>query len=210
MNNSTEGYRFLPAAFPFPKEKHRRPIFELSFEDYIATTNGLFNFLEIVGGIVLNVLVGKNSGGGDSKTLRWLSGTGYTFSFNGIFMMVTSLLSSDSAAYLPVLFYVREELSVNSMDRVRVCASAILEGHISPIGVFLSASAQYVLFQATGAASYIVSGLMLARQNHEVSVVVVMGLCSGGMHAFHFAYSCYKNYIEDDSKKWWNKKIVVN
>ncbi|XP_037499251.1 uncharacterized protein LOC119373298 [Rhipicephalus sanguineus] len=173
MNNSTEGYRFLPAAFPFPKEKHRRPIFELSFEDYIATTNGLFNFLEIVGGIVLNVLVGKNSGGGDSKTLRWLSGTGYTFSFNGIFMMVTSLLSSDSAAYLPVLFY-------------------------------------YVLFQATGAASYIVSGLMLARQNHEVSVVVVMGLCSGGMHAFHFAYSCYKNYIEDDSKKWWNKKIVVN
>ncbi|KAL3188594.1 hypothetical protein MRX96_022596 [Rhipicephalus microplus] len=79
-------------------------------------------------------------------------------------MMVSSLLSSVSAAYLPVLFY-------------------------------------YVLFQAMGAACYIISGIMIARQTHEVSVIVVVGLCSGGMHAFHFAYCCYKNYIEEDEKK---------
>ncbi|KAL3195737.1 hypothetical protein MRX96_045547 [Rhipicephalus microplus] len=127
-----------------------------------------------VGGIVLNVLVGKNSGQyGDSKTIRWLSGTAYTFSFNGIFTMVSSLLSSDSAAYLPVLFY-------------------------------------YVLFQAAGALSYIISSPMIARQHHEVSVAVVVGLCSGGMHAFHFAYTYYKNYIEDDDKKLWNKKIEIS
>ncbi|KAL1418944.1 hypothetical protein MTO96_005485 [Rhipicephalus appendiculatus] len=103
---------------------------------------------------------------------RFLSGTAYTFSFNGIFMMVSSMLSYQSAVYLPVLFY-------------------------------------YVLFQATGAVCYMMSGIMIARQTHEVSVVVVIGLCSGGMHAFHFAYCCYENYIKDDSKKWWNKKIVL-
>ncbi|KAL3222560.1 hypothetical protein MRX96_049978 [Rhipicephalus microplus] len=136
-----------------------------------AGVSAVFVTSAMVGGIVLNVLVGKNSGQhGDSKTIRWLSGTAYTFSFNGIFMMVTSLLSSDSAAYLPVFFY---------------C----------------------VLFQATGALSYIISSL--TRQYHEVSLAVVVGLCSGGMHAFHFAYSYNKNYIEDDDKKWWNKKIEI-
>ncbi|KAH6926558.1 hypothetical protein HPB50_019765 [Hyalomma asiaticum] len=114
--------------------KRARPVFDISFNDYIATTNGCFNFLEIVGGIVLNVLMGSDQGR-DSKARRLLSGSAYTFSFNGFFMMFSSMLNSTSAVYLPALFY-------------------------------------YVLFQGTGAACYFISGIMIARQTHEVSVIV--------------------------------------
>ncbi|KAK8768178.1 hypothetical protein V5799_015357 [Amblyomma americanum] len=81
----------------------RKPSFRIDFNDYIATVNGLFNFLEIVGGLVVYMMLGSDR---DSHAVRLLSGTSFTFSFNGIYMMASSLLSDSSARILPYLFYV--------------------------------------------------------------------------------------------------------
>ncbi|XP_070385839.1 uncharacterized protein [Dermacentor albipictus] len=165
MNYTEAAYEPLPASVPIFKRD--RPVFEFNFNDYIGTVNGLFNFMEILGGATLAVLLSSSDArrAGDSKAERFLCGSGYTFSFNGFYMMVSSLLSFTSAVYLPALFY-------------------------------------YVVFQGVGTACYIISGLMVAKQNHDVSVQVMVGLCTGGIHAFHFAYVCYKNYVEAKEKRW--------
>ncbi|KAH7942523.1 hypothetical protein HPB49_024824 [Dermacentor silvarum] len=165
MNSSEEGYEPLPGSAP--NFRRDRPIFEINFNDYIGTVNGLFNFMEILGGATLSVLLTSSDSrrSRESKAQRFLCGSAYTFSFNGFYMLVASMLSGTSAVYLPVLFY-------------------------------------YVLFQGMGAACYIISGIMVARQTHEVSLQVMVGLCTGGIHAFHFAYVCYKNYAESKENKW--------
>ncbi|XP_070385840.1 uncharacterized protein [Dermacentor albipictus] len=135
MNYTEAAYEPLPASVPIFKRD--RPVFEFNFNDYIGTVNGLFNFMEILGGATLAVLLSSSDArrAGDSKAERFLCGSGYTFSFNGFYMMVSSLLSFTSAVYLPALFY-------------------------------------------------------------------MVGLCTGGIHAFHFAYVCYKNYVEAKEKRW--------
>ncbi|XP_070385858.1 uncharacterized protein [Dermacentor albipictus] len=115
----------------------RRPIFEVSFSDYVGTVNGLFNFLEV----------------------RCLKGTSFTFWFNGFLMLVASILSATSAFTLPVLFY-------------------------------------YVIFHGTAGVLYIFTCITLVRESHEVELVTMVGLMTGGMHAFHCAYATYKLYYE--------------
>ncbi|XP_077523944.1 uncharacterized protein LOC144135059 [Amblyomma americanum] len=143
----------------------RKPSFRIDFNDYIATVNGLFNFLEIVGGLVVYMMLGSDR---DSHAVRLLSGTSFTFSFNGIYMMASSLLSDSSARILPYLFY-------------------------------------YVLFQGTGATCYILSCLMMVRGSSEVSLQALLGLMTGGIHAFHCAHAYYKLYIESKEKYWFEK-----
>ncbi|XP_054927999.1 uncharacterized protein [Dermacentor andersoni] len=79
----------------------RRPIFEVSFSDYVGTINGLFNFLEVCGGIAVFLMVDR----AESSSQRCLKGSSFTFWFNGFMMLVSSILSATSSYYLPVLFY---------------------------------------------------------------------------------------------------------
>ncbi|XP_070377330.1 uncharacterized protein [Dermacentor albipictus] len=133
----------------------RRPIFEVSFSDYVGTVNGLFNFLEVCGGLAVSLMVDH----ADSSTQRCLKGTSFTFWFNGFLMLVASILSATSAFTLPVLFY-------------------------------------YVIFHGTAGVLYIFTCITLVRESHEVELVTMVGLMTGGMHAFHCAYATYKLYYE--------------
>ncbi|XP_065289889.1 uncharacterized protein [Dermacentor albipictus] len=133
----------------------RGRIFEVSFDEYVGTVNGLFNFLEILGGLVLYFMMGNT----ETKSQSCLEGTAYTFFFNGIFMLVSSFLSATSSYYLPSLFY-------------------------------------YVLFNGTAAFMYIFTSVGVVRESNEVGGPPVVGLMTGGIHAFHCAYSTYKNYYQ--------------
>ncbi|KAL3202535.1 hypothetical protein MRX96_042432 [Rhipicephalus microplus] len=79
----------------------RRRIFEVSFDEYVGTVNGLFNVLEICGGFALYLMMGQPEG----RAQGILRGTGYTFSFNGLFMVISGVLSATSGHYLPSIFY---------------------------------------------------------------------------------------------------------
>lgn len=57
-----------------------------------------------VGGTVLYFMIISERW--ESKTLRFICGTAYTFAFNGMHMLFAAMLSSTSATYLPALFYV--------------------------------------------------------------------------------------------------------
>ncbi|XP_037576614.1 uncharacterized protein LOC119458825 [Dermacentor silvarum] len=134
----------------------RGRIIEVTFDEYVGTINGLFNVLEICGGFAMYLMLDKPEGGAP----RLLKGTAYTFSFNGFFMVFSSILSATSAHYMPSLFY-------------------------------------YVLFQATGSVLYIFCSISLVRKNKEVGMPAMVGLTTGGLHAFHCAYSTYKIYYEN-------------
>ncbi|KAK8784936.1 hypothetical protein V5799_008700 [Amblyomma americanum] len=43
----------------------------------------------------------------DSKAVRFLAGTACTFGFNGVYMMLSCMMSATSAYYLPRLFYLQ-------------------------------------------------------------------------------------------------------
>ncbi|XP_075556782.1 uncharacterized protein LOC142588847 [Dermacentor variabilis] len=105
MNSTEAAYEALPGSVPIFKRD--RPVFQFNFDDYIGTVNGLFNFMEILGGVTLAVLLSSSDPrrAGDSKAQRFLCGSAYTFSFNGFYMMVACMLSFTSAVYLPALFY---------------------------------------------------------------------------------------------------------
>ncbi|XP_049527415.1 uncharacterized protein LOC125947106 [Dermacentor silvarum] len=133
----------------------RGRIFEVSFDEYVGTVNGLFNFLEILGGMVVYFMLSTP----ETKAQGCLRGTAYTFFFNGIFMLVSSFLSATSSYYLPTIFY-------------------------------------YVLFNGTGSLMYIFSSIGVVRETNEVGGPPVVGLMVGGIHAFHCAYSTYKNYYD--------------
>ncbi|XP_049527414.1 uncharacterized protein LOC125947105 [Dermacentor silvarum] len=92
----------------------RGRIFEVSFDEYIGTVNGLFNFLEIVGGMAVYFMVGTPQ----TRSQGCLRGTAYTFFFNGIFMIISSFLSATSAHYLPTIFY---------------CVDGVVEGAPLPV-----------------------------------------------------------------------------
>ncbi|XP_077523303.1 uncharacterized protein LOC144134218 [Amblyomma americanum] len=81
----------------------RRPVFSIGFHDYLERPNGLMNLMEIVGGVALYVLM--TTGKRDSKAVRFLAGTACTFGFNGVYMMLSCMMSATSAYYLPRLFY---------------------------------------------------------------------------------------------------------
>ncbi|XP_075724009.1 uncharacterized protein LOC142766068 [Rhipicephalus microplus] len=78
-------------------------IFEVSFDEYINTVNGLFNFLEICGGAVVYMMTGTT----DTKSQGCLQGSAFSFLFNGIFMIVSSFLSATSGHYLTGIFYIQ-------------------------------------------------------------------------------------------------------
>ncbi|XP_077523948.1 uncharacterized protein LOC144135062 [Amblyomma americanum] len=78
-----------------------RRIFEVSFDEYVGTVNGLFNFIELCGGWALYFMLGT----AETSMQRLLGGTAYTYSFNGLFMIITSFLSYTSAHILPTTFY---------------------------------------------------------------------------------------------------------
>ncbi|KAK8766124.1 hypothetical protein V5799_007097 [Amblyomma americanum] len=60
-------------------------------------------WLRQVGGVALYVLM--TTGKRDSKAVRFLAGTACTFGFNGVYMMLSCMMSATSAYYLPRLFY---------------------------------------------------------------------------------------------------------
>ncbi|KAL1448720.1 hypothetical protein MTO96_028156 [Rhipicephalus appendiculatus] len=139
-----------------PMELLRRDrLFEVSFSDYVGTMNGLFNFLEVCGGCAVFLMMDQTN----TRTESFLRATSYSFFFNGLFMLVSSILSATSSYYLPGLFY-------------------------------------YVMFQGTGGVLYIFTCIMMVRESHDVGLTPMVGLMTGGMHAFHCAYSTYKNYYD--------------
>ncbi|XP_037275674.1 uncharacterized protein LOC119168374 [Rhipicephalus microplus] len=133
----------------------RDRIFEVSFSDYVNTINGLFNFLEVCGGFVVFLMMDQTH----TRSESLLKASSYTFFYNGLFMLLSSILSATSAYYLPGLFY-------------------------------------YVIYEGTGAVLYIFNCLMIVRESHDTGLTPMVGLMTGGMHAFHCAYSTYKNYYE--------------
>ncbi|KAL3202517.1 hypothetical protein MRX96_042416 [Rhipicephalus microplus] len=170
----------------------RDRIFEVSFSDYVNTVNGLFNVPRSGGSdrAVLSLMVSENprcsawiqrnsswrfeqpgtmSAGGfvvflmmdqtHTRSESLLKATSYAFFYNGLFMLLSSILSATSAYYLPGLFY-------------------------------------YVIYEGTGAVLYIFNCLMIVRESHDTGLTPMVGLMTGGMHAFHCAYSTYKNYYE--------------
>ncbi|XP_077537464.1 uncharacterized protein LOC144149685 [Haemaphysalis longicornis] len=82
----------------------RRRIFEISFDEYVGTLNGIFNVLEVGGGLVVYMV-----GGGPQETgpQRCLTGTAFTYWFNGLFMILSSFLSAASAQILPLRMVIR-------------------------------------------------------------------------------------------------------
>ncbi|KAL3193272.1 hypothetical protein MRX96_046790 [Rhipicephalus microplus] len=54
----------------------------------------------------------------------------------------------------------------------------------------------YVVFNGTAAMMYILSSIVIVRDSNEVGTGPVMGLLTGGLHAFHCAYSTYKIYYD--------------
>ncbi|KAL1448718.1 hypothetical protein MTO96_028154 [Rhipicephalus appendiculatus] len=134
----------------------RRRIFEVSFDEYVGTVNGLFNVLEICGGFALYMMMDRP----ETSAQKILGGTAYTFSFNGIYMVIAGILSATSGHYLPSIFY-------------------------------------YVLFQGTGSILYIFCCILVVRQRSEVGMPAMVGLMTGGLHAFHCAYATYKIYYEN-------------
>ncbi|KAL3193275.1 hypothetical protein MRX96_046793 [Rhipicephalus microplus] len=150
----------------------RDRIFEVSFSDYVNTVNGLFNVLEVsvcqrllswhartrlrsAGGFVVFLMMDQTH----TRSESLLKATSYAFFYNGLFMLLSSILSATSAYYLPGLFY-------------------------------------YVIYEGTGAVLYIFNCLMIVRESHDTGLTPMVGLMTGGMHAFHCAYSTYKNYYE--------------
>ncbi|XP_049527416.1 uncharacterized protein LOC119458827 [Dermacentor silvarum] len=81
----------------------KRPTFSIGLHDYVGRPNGLLNFLEIVGGLALYTSISASPG--DSKAVRLLSSSAFTFSFNSVCMMVASMASPQCAYYLPRTFY---------------------------------------------------------------------------------------------------------
>ncbi|XP_077523302.1 uncharacterized protein LOC144134217 [Amblyomma americanum] len=79
----------------------RDRIIEVSFDQYVNTANGLFNFLEVCGGMTLWMMIERT----EMRVENFLRATAYTFSFNGVFMIMSSILSATSAYYLPLTFY---------------------------------------------------------------------------------------------------------
>ncbi|XP_077536086.1 uncharacterized protein LOC144148427 [Haemaphysalis longicornis] len=77
-------------------------IIEVSLDDYITTINGLFNILEVCGGLILFFSLGNAT---EKTSERCLWCASYTFSSNGVVMIISSFLSATSAFYLPTLFY---------------------------------------------------------------------------------------------------------
>lgn len=78
-------------------------LFEVSFDAYVGTVNGMFNAMEIASGITLYVLL--SMGTVERKSARLLYGLSYAWTFTGIHMMFSSFLSRTSAFVLPLVFY---------------------------------------------------------------------------------------------------------
>ncbi|KAL3195736.1 hypothetical protein MRX96_045546 [Rhipicephalus microplus] len=93
----------------------RRRIFEVSFDEYVGTVNGLFNVLEICGGFALYLMMGKPEG----RAQGILRGTGYTFSFNGLFMVISGVLSATSGT-LPALHLLLRDFPGNGQRPVHI------------------------------------------------------------------------------------------
>ncbi|XP_070378270.1 uncharacterized protein [Dermacentor albipictus] len=107
--NVSEFSGFPDVEVPLPRPSifgiKRRPVFTIGLHNYVGRPNGILNFLEMVGGLYLYVLVSAVPG--DSKAVRFLSSSAFTFSFNGVCMLVASMSSPECAFYLPrTLYYV--------------------------------------------------------------------------------------------------------
>ncbi|XP_077537381.1 uncharacterized protein LOC144149609 [Haemaphysalis longicornis] len=78
-------------------------IFDVSLGDYLSTTSGLFNFLEIIGGLVLFGLMAAIK---ENTALNiFLFSVSYAFSFNGAHIMICSLFSLHTMKILMRVFY---------------------------------------------------------------------------------------------------------
>ncbi|XP_077483071.1 uncharacterized protein LOC144093498 [Amblyomma americanum] len=78
-------------------------IIEVSFGEYVGTVTGLFNFLEIVGGLVLFGLMCSIK---ENTHLNiFLFSVSYAFSFNGIHIMICSFFSRRTMEIMRQVFY---------------------------------------------------------------------------------------------------------
>ncbi|XP_070377526.1 uncharacterized protein [Dermacentor albipictus] len=106
--NVSEFSEFPGVEVPLPRSSifgiKRRPVFTIGLHNYVGRPNGILNFLEMIGGLYLYVLVSAVPG--DSKAVRLLSSSAFTFSFNGVCMLVASMSSphtSPSKVWAPSL-----------------------------------------------------------------------------------------------------------
>ncbi|KAL1448723.1 hypothetical protein MTO96_028159 [Rhipicephalus appendiculatus] len=76
-------------------------IFDISFDDYVGTVNGIFNIIEVIGGAAVYMMTGTT----ETSTQGCLQGSAFSFCFNGVFMIVSSFLSGSSGYQLSGLFY---------------------------------------------------------------------------------------------------------
>ncbi|XP_049276282.1 uncharacterized protein LOC119373339 [Rhipicephalus sanguineus] len=95
----------VPRVRPPIFEITRRPVFQIGLHGYVSRPNGLLNFLEMVGGLVLFSKMSNDQR--DSKAVRLLSSSACTFGVSGASMLMACISSPTCAYYLPrTLYYI--------------------------------------------------------------------------------------------------------
>ncbi|XP_070386707.1 uncharacterized protein [Dermacentor albipictus] len=89
---------------------------DITFEDYVATFNGLFNVAEMVGGIVLFAIMSMKSL--DTKAESFLYGISYAYAFNGMQILLAGFLNHDSAVIVQQLFFYVSHQCIGTLSYV--------------------------------------------------------------------------------------------
>ncbi|XP_065298534.1 uncharacterized protein [Dermacentor albipictus] len=78
-------------------------VVDVTFSEYLGTATGLFNFLEVVGGVVLFLLMCSIK---ESTNVNlFLFSVSYAFSFNGIHIMFCTFFSRRTMEIMKQVFY---------------------------------------------------------------------------------------------------------
>ncbi|KAL1448724.1 hypothetical protein MTO96_028160 [Rhipicephalus appendiculatus] len=81
----------------------RRPVLQIGLHDYVSRPNGILNFLEMVGGLVLFSKMSDDRR--ISKAVGLLSSSACSFGVSSATMLMANIISPACAYYLPRTFY---------------------------------------------------------------------------------------------------------